>query len=134
MEDRWNSVFSELRRFERSLHPSTPRLEIHLANDKCWTVAESDAYYRQTGVLKKRGVYLMFDDGGVLEYVGVAMYTFNDRIWKHDHLVTRRWTDVIPFTDRNYYLAPALEFYLIARLHPPANSTYRGYKIDDLPD
>ncbi len=71
----------------------------------------------------------MFDNAECLEYVGVAMNSFNDRIWDHDSFVERRFTDVITIPHHFYFLGLALEFFLICRLHPPKNSTYRGYTI-----
>ena len=62
-------------------------------------------------------------------YVGLAMNRFDDRIWGHDEYVSRRWTDVIPFEHGWYFLAPALEFFLIVRLQPPDNTAYRSYSI-----
>ena len=51
--------------------------------------------------------------------------------WWHDRHCERRFTDIMPFDDRHIFLAPALDFFLISKLDPPQNSTYKGYKIAD---
>lgn len=65
----------------------------------------------------------------MLQYVGKAMNSFDDRVWDRKHDEYRRWTDLIPFCDQFYFLAPALEFFLISRATPPRNDVYRGYRI-----
>lgn len=69
-------------------------------------------------------------DSGVLQYVGKAMNSFDDRIWDRKHDEYRRWTDLIPFCGQFCSLARALEFFLIARSAPPRNDVYRGYRIE----
>lgn len=129
METRWKPIIPQLREFELSLAEDLRCLQIVVGNDKQW----SDTRYRKqvsTGIFSdKRGVYLMFDPKGDLQYVGKAMNAFDDNIWAKKHDAYRRWTDLIPFEHRAYFLAPALEFFLISRLDPPRNSQYRGYTI-----
>ena len=128
MESRWQSIAPVLDEFQTFLCPGLPRFELVAADDSQWS---DDRYkaQRATGVFSRRGVYLIFDQSEALQYVGVAMYTFQKRIWSHDEWVRRRWTDVIPFPDESYFLARALEFFLIVRLRPPANTQYRDYDI-----
>ena len=38
---------------------------------------------------------------------------------------------MIPFDPAWYFLAPALEFFLIVQLQPPANTAYRKYTIGE---
>lgn len=75
------------------------------------------------------------DAPDALLYVGVAMYTFDYRVWEHEpDIPNRRYIDFIAFPDKYAFLAPALEFFLISRLNPPHNSIYTGYssyKLDD---
>lgn len=127
---RWASVLPLLAEFQSSLSPSVPQLKIIPANDRQWTL---DRYEKENkkGTFKQYGVYLLYDPEGVLRYVGVAMNSFHDRIWSHEADVNRRWTDLIPFPIEYYYLAPALEFFLIARLKPTMNTTYRSYSVPE---
>ncbi len=57
------------------------------------------------------------------------MNRFHDRIWSHDTAVDRTLTDVILISHEYYFLGLALEFFLIARLRPLKNATYRSYSI-----
>ena len=43
-------------------------------------------------VCSANGVYLIYDAASQLQYVGLAMYTFDHRIWGHDEYVPRQWT------------------------------------------
>ena len=86
---------------------------------------------RELKVCSGNGVYLIYSPEEQLRYVGVAMNTFDHRIWGHDDEVSRRWTDVIPLPSDWYFFAPALEFFLIVKLQPPDNTAYRKYTIGD---
>lgn len=132
IERRWEPIIPQLRDFQHHLAPHVPELRIQHANDRRW----SQQRYREqcrTGIFDQYGVYLMFDNNEVLEYVGVAMNSFHDRLWSHDSFVERMLTDVIAIPHEYYFLGVALEFFLICRLHPPKNTIYRGYTIPSCP-
>ena len=111
--------------------PDAPRLEIVNANDRAWSDDEYRRRKREFKICSGNGVYLLFNAEEQLRYVGAAMNTFDDRIWGHDADVNRHWTDVIPFPTGWYFLAPALEFFLIVKLQPPDNTVYRAYTIGE---
>jgi hypothetical protein len=126
---RWLSIQPVLDEFQSKLAPSVPSLGLVQAVDRHW----SDAEYRSrrpngfpSGL---RGVYLIFDEGPHLQYVGVAMWNFDKRVWAHDGHLERRWIDIVPFPEGHVFLAPALECLMIARLNPPCNTHYRGYSL-----
>jgi hypothetical protein len=131
-ETRWAPIIPHLRGFQRHLAPHVPPLAIHHLNDRRWT---REQYLKQckAGQFNHYGVYLMFDREEKLEYVGVAMNSFHNRIWDHDSFVERMLTDVIPIPHAYYFLGLSLEFFLICRLHPPKNTIYRGYTIPECP-
>lgn len=127
---RWEPIHEHLTRFQRDYGPPTmPPLALVAATDRTW----SDAEYRQRkpagfpGGL--RGVYLLFGADEALLYVGVAMWSFDKRVWSHDTWIERRFIDIIPFEERWLPLALSLEFFLIQALSPPSNTVYRGYGI-----
>lgn len=128
IEARWGPVLPHLSDFQRHLAARVPLLQIEIGNDGLWA---QDQYLQQckTNVFNRYGVYLLFAPDESLQYVGLAMNSFHDRIWSHDEDVDRRWTDLIPIEHEYYCLAPALEFFLICRLRPPKNTIYRGYTI-----
>ena len=128
---RWAMITQLLREFESYLAADAPRLEIVHANDWEWSYEEYRRRKREFKICSGNGVYLLFNADEQLRYVGVAMNAFDHRIWTHDEHVSRRWTDVIPFPSGWYFLAPALEFFLIVRLQPPDNTAYRSYTIGD---
>lgn len=131
-ESRWTQIIPHLEEFQRHLALHIPILHIEHLNDRRW----SNERYREqckTGAYNRYGVYLMFDRAEKIEYIGVAMNSFHDRIWSHDSLVERMLTDVIPIPHEYYFLGLALEFFLICRLHPPKNKVYRGYTIPTYP-
>lgn len=128
---RWSTIIPLLREFEGYLAEDAPRLALVHANDSRWS---DEAYRRRRAELKygsKYGVYLLFEGTEQLRYVGLAMYSFDKRIWSHDGYISRQWTDIIPFEDTWYFLAPALEFFLISRLQPPDNRSYRNDRIGE---
>ena len=127
-ERRWEPIVPHLREFQRHLAAHIPELRIVPANDRRW----SEERYREqckNDIFEQYGVYLIFDANESLEYVGIAMNRFHDRIWSHDTAVDRTLTDVILISHEYYFLGLALEFFLIARLRPLKNATYRSYSI-----
>jgi hypothetical protein len=128
---RWGTVEPLLREFESYLAAEAPRLRIVPANDADWSYDEYRQRKRDYKICSGNGVYLIYDADSQLQYVWLAMNTFDHRIWGHDEYVSRQWTDVIPFDPAWYFLAPALEFFLIVRLQPPANTAYRKYTIGE---
>jgi len=81
-----------------------------------------------------RGVYLIFDEHEELLYAGVALVNFDNRVWSHDACfeswdVERRWTDVIELQPEYAFLGLSLEYFLICRLNPRCNTSYKGYEI-----
>lgn len=131
MERRWQPIIPHLQEFRRQLAGHLPELRIVPANDRSWSDDEFQTQ-RMTGILSQYGVYLIFAPDESLEYVGLAMYSFDKRVWSHDEHINRQWTDVIAFSHQFFFLAPALEFWLICRLHPPRNKSYRGYTCPDI--
>jgi|GEM_PF-6640606 len=131
-ETRWEPIIPHLKVFQRYLASDIPNLKIEHINDRRWS---EERYHeqRKTGAYKRYGVYLIFDPCEVLQYVGVAMNRFDDRIWSHDAYLERMLTDVIAIPHEYYFLGPALEFFLICRLNPPKNTVYRRYTIPELP-
>ena len=131
IERRWERIIPHIKEFQSHLAKHVPELRIEFANDNTWS---NDQYkeQRKSGIYSRFGVYLMFDNAECLEYVGVAMNSFDDRIWSHRTFVERRYTDVIAIPHQFYFLGLALEFFLICRLQPPKNTTYKGYTIPQL--
>ncbi len=126
--ERWRAVESCLEEFQQHLAPHVPKFELRFADDSTWT----DERYEEeakTGVFGECGVYLIFNENEALQYIGVAMNGFARRIWMHDEDVDRRYTDLISIPRQFYFLAPALEFFLVCRLRPPKNKVYRNYTI-----
>lgn len=122
--ERWRAAHSALAEFRSYVTERVPTFEIVNETDRTW----SDEEYRErrSRRLQEPGVYLMFDDDGVLLYVGVARWTFDKRVWTHDQeprflARPRRWIDLIPFPRECAFLASALEHFLIERLRPVHN-------------
>lgn len=128
MERRWESIVPFLKEFQDYLGPRVPELEIQFGNDRRWSDERYEEQVR-TGIFEQYGVYLIFEADEALQYVGLAMNRFQERIWMHDAYVNRQFTDLIPFRYEHYFLAPALEFFLVCRLRPPKNKVYRDYTI-----
>ena len=63
------------------------------------------------------------------------MWHFDKRVWSHQSRLEYRWIDIIPFDEEHYFLAPALEFFLICKLNPLDNRVFRGYAtgVDNAP-
>jgi hypothetical protein len=132
IESRWERIIPPLQEFQSHLASHIPPLRIQHLNDRRWSGDLSYRYDEQlkTGLYDKFGVYLIFNACDSLEYVGLAMNSFHDRIWGHDDHVDRLLTDVIAIPHEYYFLGPALEFFLICRLNPPKNKIYNtGYTI-----
>lgn len=125
---RWSTVLPCLREFQGWLTPHVPELTIRNVNVFDCTRA-SYLEKCKNGIFDQKGVYLLFDPEAKLQYVGVAMTSFHDRIWSHDDYVKRWWTDVIVFPDNCCFLAPALELLLISRLNPEGNTQHRKLSI-----
>ncbi|MCX5661233.1 MAG: GIY-YIG nuclease family protein [Planctomycetota bacterium] len=128
-ERRWQAIIPVLGEFQSRLAPDVPALRLEHANDSAWSM---ERYREQckTGIFNQWGVYLIFNKADELQYVGLAMYSFHKRIWSHDeNIKDRGMTDVIAFSPEHYFFSPALEFFLICRLRPPMNKTYRTYTI-----
>lgn len=127
---RWAPIRPCLQRFVRDYCPAAmPPLTLLHGSDRTWTDDEYRTRRPDGFPGRLRGVYLLFDTAETLLYVGVAMWSFDKRVWAHDEWSARRFIDVIPFADRWLPLALSLEFVLIQALHPPGNTTYRGYGV-----
>ena len=130
--DRFVVVRRELERFQRTLcHPAMPPLAIIHATDRRWSDAEYRSQRPDGFPSRLRGVYLLHNEAEELQYVGLAMWSFDKRVWSHDADIQRRLIDIVPFADAWLPLAPALEFWLIQTLNPPGNTTYRGYGVHE---
>ena len=127
--ERWQPVIPVLREFDSALSKHVPPTSVLAASDGEWSDEEYERLRPKGFPSNLRGVYLLFDSPGELLYVGLAMWCFDKRVWSHDSEMDRRWVDIIPFDDQHIFLAPALEFFLIARLSPPYNKTYKGHTI-----
>jgi hypothetical protein len=131
---RWARVRAALDEFRAYLAPHVPPFPLIAANDYWW---DDEEYYRSRPEgfpTRMRGVYLMFDAADELLYVGVALVNFDKRVWSHDEMfaswgVERRWTDVIVLPPEYAFLGLSLEYFLICRLCPKCNTSYKGYKI-----
>jgi len=128
--DRFVPIQRELERFQRTLcNPSMPPLVVIHATNRQWTDAEYASRKPAGFPGRLRGVYLISDDAEVLQYVGVALWSFDKRVWSHDAMIQRRFIDIVPIADAWLPLALALEFWLIQALAPPGNTTYQGYGL-----
>lgn len=128
---RWNNIIPLIRKFETYLAPDAPKLQIINANDSEWSYEEYRRRKSEFHICSGNGVYFLFDAEEQLRYIGLAMNTFDNRIWGHDEYVSRRWTDAIIFPNEWYFMAPALECFLIIKLQPPDNTNYRGHTIGE---
>jgi hypothetical protein len=127
-EARWGPVLPILDAFQRHLAENIPRLEIIAAADKRWS-DEQYMQHRPEGFPSRlRGVYLLFDENKSLLYVGLAMWSFDKRVWTHDEWIPRRWIDIILLNNETVFLAPSLEHWLISRLNPSHNKVYKKYQ------
>ena len=134
MIERWKQIEPLLNEFQDHLAKDVQKLSIKQLNDKKWL---EDEYKKRVKaeMLNQYGVYLIFDgdDEYALQYIGLAMDKFDNRIWEHEGDVDRRFTDIIPFEHKYYFLAPALEFFLISKLSKKMpklkNKIYRGHSI-----
>jgi hypothetical protein len=128
-EERWRDIQPLLDQFADQTAAHVPRPQILLAVDRQWSDEEYKARRPDGFPSRLRGVYLIFDSDEHLLYVGLAMSCFDSRVWDHDDDLDRRWTDIVPFDNEHIFLAPALEFYLIAKLKPPHNKVYSDYDL-----
>jgi len=129
--ERWAPIQPLLDEFQAMLSPSVPRLEVIHANDRAWSMEEYKRLRAKGFPSKCRGVYLIFDEKALLQYVGLATVNFDKRVWSHDNRLERRWTDIICFDDRHICLASALEYFLVTRLNPPFNTTFIGHALEE---
>lgn len=123
--------------FQSFLSDKVPKLELIKPVHKDWS-PEEYKQHQMTGVVPKgfpsrlKGVYILFDWEDQLKYIGVATYNYDKRVWTHDkHFeAAEMWRgdiDIIPLTDEFSFIAPSLEYYLITRLKPMLNSTYKNH-------
>lgn len=132
---RWELILPVLNQFQkRFCHPQMPPLHLLVGSDKAWPSDEYEQRKPNGFPSKLRGVYLLSDTNERLQYVGLAMWNFDKRVWSHDTHFERRCVDIVPIADPWYVLAPALEFYLIQELKPPQNTVYCGYGVTSCED
>jgi hypothetical protein len=119
---RWEQVQAALDEFQAYLSPAAPKLELQGALGQ--GVVLRDDHPR---VLRRPGVYLFFDSSERLLLVGCSMSVMRNRVASHLTTPVYRllpqsgWIDVIPLELRWYFLAPALEAYLICKCAPKHN-------------
>ena len=122
--------------FQTYLSDKVPKLELINAVNKDWSTEEYKQH-QKTGIVpqgfpsKLKGVYVLFDWNEQFKYIGVATYNYDKRVWTHDkHFeeaeMWRGDIDIIPLSDEFSFIAPSLEYYLITRLKPSLNSTYKN--------
>jgi hypothetical protein len=115
---RWAPIEQMIRDFQGLLAPSVPQLKIEKGVDCAEAYPTSEA---ASPALKKRGVYLIFDDSESKIYIGVTIdrqliaRCLEHRKGKRCGL-TPRWIDVIPFDPEWEFFAPSLEVFLIDRI------------------
>jgi hypothetical protein len=128
---RWEPILPVLNEFQKQFcHPAMPPLHLLVGSDKAWPAKDYEIRKPNGFPHLLRGVYLLFDQTERLQYVGAAVSDFNSRVWGHDQHFERRCIDVVPLMPPWHVLTLSLEFYLIQRLDPPQNTTYRGYGIE----
>lgn len=125
---RWRHIQPLLDEFQSSLSSKVSRLELKNATDRTWT----DDEYKMRPLQafpKNRGVYLLFNSVEELQYIGVAMWQFDTRVWIWDDVpgFDRRYIDVIAFPDSCVHFALPLEYFLICALKPPFNKRWVDY-------
>jgi len=96
---RWATIHPVLDEFQRCLATHVPKFTLVHAVDRHWPDAEYKKLRPRGFPSKLRGVCLIFDDAPRLQYVGLAMVNFDKRVWSHDGVLSRRWTDIITFPD-----------------------------------
>ncbi len=125
--NRWRPIIPVIAEFQSYISTEVQPLKIIAATDRNWTETEYKRFRPSGFPSRLRGVYLIFDPLGKLLYVGVAILSYDKRVWSHDNNLERRWIDIIPFEDKYVFFALSLEFLLITRLKPPFNKTYKDY-------
>jgi hypothetical protein len=131
---RWCAVRAALDDFQGYLSHQVASFRIIAANDSWWDDDEYKRLRAEGFPSRLRGLYLIYDDTDELLYVGVALVNYDKRVWSHDALFTawevkRRWTDIIPLEPQCAFLGLSLEYFLICRLSPKCNTSYKGYEI-----
>jgi hypothetical protein len=110
---RWAPIEEMICEFQGHLAPTVPQFKIEEGVDCADSYPSSKA---ASPALKKRGVYLIFDDSESLIYIGMAIErSLIERIRNHrtSKRFTPRWIDVIPFDWEWLFFAPSLELFLI---------------------
>jgi hypothetical protein len=125
---RWDPVLEAIAVFRSYLAPNVPPFELIAPVDRRWTDEEYGRRRPRGFPCRLRGVYLIYDDAEVLLYIGLATDCFDKRVWSHDSRLPRHYTDIIVFGEEHLFLAPALEYFLITRLRPTKNTTFRGHE------
>ena len=131
---RWEAVYRELEEFRAFLAPDIPRFPLVVADDSEWD-GGARARLRPEGYpTRTSGVTLVFAADSELLYVGHTGVTFAKRTNDYDNTlrkweVKRRWTDVILSPRAYAFLGLSLEFFLICRLNPKCNTSYKWYEI-----
>jgi hypothetical protein len=128
---RWERIIAEITDFRKLLCSDAPAFSIEFAYDYEWSNGPLYKQSRKDWRYSHCGVYLIFSGAEELVYIGVAMYSFDKRIWTHPNLdeLGARHIDLIPFDDRFKPMAVALEWFLITRLKPNGNKVAVGYEV-----
>lgn len=124
---RWKAVEDQIQQFRSFLAPSVPSFKVMHAVDRQWSDDEYNNKKPEGFPFNSRGVYLIYGGEGTEEllYVGSATKNYASRVFMHDEKIERRHIDIIPFEEKYLSLSVALEFFLISRLRPPGNSSYK---------
>lgn len=105
-EYRWVEVEEALAEFQELLAPNVPKLRVVRSVDV-------DEWERL------KGVYLLYDEGDRLLYIGSTLDCFSNRAKCHARrFLAVKYTDLIVLPDKIDFMALALERFLISRLFP----------------
>ena|SRR5260221_2330799 len=131
---RWRAVRNALDEFQRYMSPQVPPFQTVAAYDYDWNSEEYKRRRPQGFPSRLHGVYLIYNEQNELLYVGAALFNFDKRVWSHDSTFTSceaqpRWIDIIPLAPAYAFLGLSLEYFLICRLKPKCNKSYKGYQI-----
>ena len=128
---RWEQVGLKITDFRKVVCVDAPPFTIRAAYDYQWSKEQYKSVLKADRRFQDSGVYLIFSANEELIYVGVAMYTFEKRIWRHPNLdeLGACFIDTISFDDPYKPLAIALEWFLITRLKPKGNKVAVGYDV-----
>ena len=111
MQSRWALIERFLIEFHALLAPEVARLTVEKGID-CSAAGRLE---QGCPALKRKGVYLVFDEHETLIYIGS---TIEQPLLKRvrsqiSRFKQARWFDIIPFESKQSYFIPALEMYLI---------------------